>query len=118
MSMDLKRQEFSTEPQYFEAGVTTPIKTAVKVAEEALEAHAPVLLTDGKAKKVTDASAEGLYGITMDSAEQDKEVVIALTGEFFADSLILEESVKAKDLEIPFRELGIFLIDVKEETDP
>ena len=44
--------------------------------------------------------------------------MIALTGEFFADSLALEADVKAKDLEVPFRNLGIFLVDVKEEEDP
>ena len=119
MSMDLKKQEFSTEPVYFEAGVTTPIKTAVKEAEEALAAHAPVVLgEDGKVKKVSTAGDEGLYGITMDSVEANGEAVIALTGEFFADSLALEADVKAKDLEVPFRNLGIFLVDVKEEEDP
>lgn len=120
MSMDLKRQEFSTAPQYFEAGVTIPIKTAVKTASEALDAHAPVLLDSqsGKVKKVSSAEElTGLYGITLESAESEKEVVVALTGEFFADALKLEAEVTAAKLEVPFRNIGIFLVDVPAE-DP
>lgn len=116
MSMDLERQDFSTKEQYFIAGATIPITTAVKEAGEALEAHTPVLLADGKVKAVADpgsaekpAVTEGLYGITADSAGNGEDAVIYLTGEFFADELVLPQNVTAAALEVPLRNIGIFL---------
>ena len=113
MSMDLERQDFSTKEQYFIAGTTIPITTAVKEAGEDLEAHTPVLLEGGKVKAVADpgsdekpAVTDGIYGI---SAKSGEDAVIYLTGEFFADELALAEHVKAADLEVPLRNIGIFL---------
>lgn len=48
MSMDLARKDFSTAPKYFIAGVDIGIAKATKTASEAVEAHAPVLIADGK----------------------------------------------------------------------
>ena len=93
MSMDLARKDFSTAPKYFIAGVDIGIAKATKTASEAVEAHAPVLIADGKVKPIAaPASAgtavlTGLYGITADSADANKEVPVYLTGEFFADGL-------------------------------
>lgn len=80
-----------------------------------MEAHAPVLIADGKVKPIAaPASAgaavlTGLYGITADSAKADEEVPVYLTGEFFANGLVLPNNVSAADVEIPLRNLGIFL---------
>ena len=52
---------------------------------------------------------DGIYGITADSAKSGEDAVIYLTGEFFADELALAEHVKAADLEVPLRNIGIFL---------
>ena len=116
MSMDLARQDFSTKEKYFIAGTTIPITTAVKQAGEALDAHTPVLLADGKVKAVADpgsaekpAVTEGLNGITADSAGNGEDTVIYLTGEFFADELVLPQNVTAAALEVPLRNIGIFL---------
>lgn len=116
MSMDLERQEFSTKEPYFIAGTTIPITTAVKEAGEDLEAHTPVLLAGGKVKAVADpgsdetpAVTDGIYGITADSAKSGADAVVYLTGEFFADGLALAQHVKAADLEVPLRNIGIFL---------
>ena len=116
MSMELERQTFRREEKYFIAGSTIPIVTAVQEAGEDLAAHAPVLLADGKVKAVADpGSAEtpavtaGIYGITADSAKKGGDAVIYLTGEFFADGLVLAQNVKAADLEVPLRSIGIFL---------
>lgn len=109
MAMDLAVQSFSTDEKYFIADATMPVETAVKTASVALDAHTPVLLTDGKLAKVTDATATGLYGITADSAEADGECVVYLTGAFFADELVLENGVTADALEAAFRNIGIFL---------
>ena len=120
MSMDLERKTYSTAPEYFIAGTDIGIAKATKKASAAVEAHAPVLLADGKVKpiakvdgsnplSVTGLSVTGLYGITADSAAADEEVPIYLTGEFFADGLALPEGVKAADVEVALRNLGIFL---------
>ena len=109
MSMDLARKDFSTAPKYFIAGVDIGIAKATKTASEAVEAHAPVLIADGKVKPIAaPASAgtavlTGLYGITADSADANKEVPVYLTG------LVLPNNVSVDDVEVPLRNLGIFL---------
>lgn len=115
MSMDLARKDFSTAPEYFIAGTDIGIAKTSKTASEAVEAHAPVLIADGKVKPIAaPASAgaavlTGLYGITADSAEAGEEVPVYLTGEFFAHSLELPNNVSVDDMEVPLRNLGIFL---------
>lgn len=110
MSMNLARQDFATEPEYLIAGTTIRITTAAKTAGEDLETGVPVILADGTVTAVTaDGGTDGLYGITADSAASGEEVVIYLTGEFFADALALADDVSSDDLEVPFREIGIFL---------
>lgn len=115
--MNLTPEHFSTEPEYFEAGTTVDIAKAVKVAAEDIPAHAPVIIEDDKIKKVTAETAEKVYGITPEEVKNEKEGVVYLTGEFFADSLTLEADVTADKLEVPFRNIGIFLKGVK-PADP
>ncbi len=107
MSMDLERKVYECDPSYLIAGTAIGIATAVKTAGEDLELGTPVALADGVVTAAT--SAEGLYGITADSAESGKDVPVFLSGEFFADALTLPEGVTADDLEVAFREIGIFL---------
>ena len=116
MSMNLAKQTFSTQPDYFVAGTTIGIATAVKVAGAALAAHAPVLLgNDGKVKAIDAVdeshplSTTGLYGITAEAAENGEDAIIYLSGEFFADGLTLPSGVAAADIEVALRNLGIFL---------
>ena len=111
MSMDLARKDFGTEPQYFIAGTGIGITTAVKPAGADLEARAPVILSGGKVTAASKTALTGLYGITADSAKKDEDAVIYLTGEFFADCLVLPEGTTAEDLETPLRNIGIFLKD-------
>lgn len=109
MSMDLAVKTYRYEPGHFEAGVG-PVAKAVKVAAEDLEAHAPVALdADGKLTAVTADNIAGIYGLLPDSAKADEETPVYLTGEFFADSLVLEEGVTAADIEVALRNIGIFL---------
>ena len=91
MIMDLARKDFSTAPEYFIAGTDIGIAKATKTASAG------------------QAVLTGLYGITADSAEADKEVPIYLTGEFFAAGLVLPKNVSVDDVEVPLRNLGIFL---------
>lgn len=111
MSMDLEKQTFSTEPKYFIAGTNVPVTTAVKIAGADLLAHAPVLIaTDDTVTPVADkANLTGLYGIATEATEKDKEAVIYLTGEFFADGLTLPDGITAGDMDVPLRNIGIFL---------
>ncbi len=109
MSMDLGVKTFRHDPEYFEAG-PHPVAKAVKTAAADLAAHAPVALDDGgKLVAVTSANKGSIYGLLPEGAEADKEAVVYLTGDFFADSLALEEGVTAADIEVELRKIGIFL---------
>ena len=109
MSMDLSVKNFSTEPHRFEAGIH-PVAKAVKIAAENIPAHAPVVLNDeGKLALLTAENKASVYGLTPDSVIQDEEGPVYLTGEFFADSLILPEGMSAADIEVDLRKIGIFL---------
>ena len=86
------------------------ITTAVKEAGTDIPEHTPVLLADGKVSAIASADAlEGLYGVSADSAEVGKDTVIYLTGEFFANGLVLPEGVTAANVETALRKIGIFL---------
>ena len=117
MSMDLAKKTFSTQPDYLIAG-TAEIVTAAKEAAAALKRGAPVVLnSDGKlaAISVSGSSAPytvtttGLYGILAEDADTGEEGIVYLSGEFFADALVLPEHATVEDVEIPLRNLGIFL---------
>jgi hypothetical protein len=108
MSMDLAVKSFRHEESYFEAG-TYPVAKDAKEAGTALKAHAPVALVDGKLEAVTADNKEKVYGILPEAAEAGEETVVYLTGEFFADSLALEEGVTVEDLETELRKISIFL---------
>lgn len=109
MSMDLGVKTFRHEPEYFEAG-PYPIAKSVKTAAEDLKAHAPVQLDgSGKIKPVATGEEENVYGIVPEAAAADEEAVVYLTGEFFSDSLALEDSVTPDTLETHLRKINIFL---------
>lgn len=121
MEMDLEVKTFRCEPEYFIAGATIPITTSVKEAGTDIPLHAPVLLANGKVSLVTatttgsgetektTVNAEGLYGISASAVKNGEDVVVYLTGEFFADGLALPEGVTAADVDVAFRNIGIFL---------
>ena len=109
MSMDLAGKTYRYDPHHFEAGVG-PVAKAAKVAAADIPAHAPVVLDgDGKLALITADNQAGIYGLTPDSIRAGEEGPVWLTGEYFADSLALPEGVTAADVEVPLREIGIFL---------
>lgn len=109
MSMDLAVKTYRHDPSHFEAGVG-PVAKAVKVAAADLNAHAPVALDEnGKLVAVTGANKENIYGLLPEAAKANEETPVYLTGEYFADSLALEDGVTAADIEIDLRNIGIFL---------
>ncbi len=75
-----------------------------------MAAHAPVALDDsGKLVAVTAANKANIYGLLPEAAKADEETPVYLTGEYFADSLALEDGVTAADIEVELRNIGIFL---------
>ena len=112
MDMDLTRQDYATEREYFIADAKIPIKSAVKTAGEDIPYKALVKLEEGKVKKVTSAEDE-IYGIAASTAKNEKDVIVYLTGSFFADALVLEDGVTPAKVEVALRNIGIFLEEVK-----
>ena len=109
MSMDLAVKTYRYDPHHFEAGVG-PVAKAAKVAASDIPAHAPVALDgDGKLALLTADNKASLYGLTPDSIRADEEGPVWLTGEYFADSLVLPEGMTAADIEVALRNIGIFL---------
>lgn len=116
MSMDLARKDFVFTPEYLIAD-NSEINTAVKVASVAVQRGEVVVLDgDGKLAKITvggddpyTVTTTGLYGIVADDADAEEEAVVYLTGAFFGDALILPEHATVADVEVPLRELGIFV---------
>lgn len=109
MGMDLAVKTYRYEPGRFEAGVG-PVAKSVKVAAADLKAHAPVALNgDGKLEAVTSANKAKIYGLLPEAAKENEEAIVYLTGEYFADSLAMEDGVTAADIEVELRNIGIFL---------
>ena len=73
---------------------------------QATEADATEIIPARTAEENTLA---GLYGIAAHAADAEGEVVIYLTGDFFAAALPLREDVTEDILKPAFRKLGIFL---------
>ena len=113
MSMNLAKQTFSTAPDYLIAG-PAEITTAVKTTAADLKRGAPVVLdADGKLAAITVAdgavTTTGLYGIMAEDATTGEEGIVYLSGEFFADALVLPDGATAASVEVALRNLGIFL---------
>lgn len=100
------------EPKNFFAG-DFPTLPETGIAGEALEECMPVAKNaDGKIVPVT-APAEGValdvVGITAAAAEADEPAVYYMTGEFFAEALVLPDGVEIEALKDAFRKISIFL---------
>ena len=113
MSMDLNVKTYSTEPDYLIAG-PAPITTGIKPAAADLKRGAPVILNAAgalTAVPVEDgkATTTGLYGILAEGCANGETGIVYLSGEFFADALVLPEGITAANVEIALRNLGIFL---------
>lgn len=125
-------QKDQSVPVKFFAG-EYPVVTAVKAvaAGKSVKQYEPVKLTDNGIEPVVKVAASeavsgtstpakseyenttaGIYGIAATAAtatEATEEVVVYLTGEFFADAITLPEGVTADTLAKAFRNIGIFL---------
>ena len=122
-------QKDQTSPVNFFAG-DYPVATAVREVSsgKSVKKYDPVKLVGGKVEPIVkvDASAAvsgtstpakseyenttaGIYGIAATAAQAAEEVVVYLTGEFFADAINLPDSVTVETLTTAFRNIGIFL---------
>ena len=122
-------QSDQTSPVNFFAG-DYPVATAVRevASGKTVKKYDPVKLTNGKVEPVVKVEASaadsgsttpakteyenttaGIYGIAADDAAAGEEVVVYLTGEFFADAINLPDSVTVDTLTTAFRKIGIFL---------
>ena len=117
MGMDLAKKTFSTEPDYLIAD-GAEINTAVKVASAAVtrgtvvkldESGDLALLTVSGGPGEYTVDTDGLYGIAADDAQAGEEVVVYLTGAFFGAALVLPQNATVADVEVPLRNLGIFV---------
>lgn len=84
------------------------IEPVVKVAASEAVSEA-VSGTSTPAKSEYENTTAGIYGIAATAAKAAEEVVVYLTGEFFADAITLPEGVTADTLAKAFRNIGIFL---------
>ena len=117
-------QKDQTSPVNFFAG-DYPVATAVREVSsgKSVKKYDPVKLepivkvdasaadsgSTTPAKTEYENTTAGIYGIAAGDAGAGEDVVVYLTGEFFADAINLPDSVTVETLTTAFRNIGIFL---------
>ncbi|WP_322199424.1 hypothetical protein [Acutalibacter intestini] len=102
-------QKDQTNPVNFFAGDFHVVTEAGDVKSgETVRKYAPVIKTADGISEATENGLANLHGIAAGNST-DGGVVCYLTGEFFADALILPDGVTVEALKPAFRKLGIFL---------
>lgn len=100
------------EPKNFFAG-DFPTLPETGIAGAALEEYMPVAKNaDGRLVPATapaDGGAMDVVGIAAAAAGADEPAVYYMTGEFFADALVLPDGVEPEALKEAFRKISIFL---------
>ena len=108
MSMNLAKQTDSIGVEYLEAGEFDMITRDNKTAGADVVRGNVVKLDGGKVVPIAAAS-DAIYGVAAEDAAADEPTVVYLTGEFFADHLVLADGIAAADIEDALREKSIFL---------
>ncbi len=80
----------------------------MKSGEHAKEFEIVNKTADGIVKTTKDTIAD-VYGVVAADSDEDGNVVIYLTGEFFADALICPAGTTADDFKAVFRKLNLFI---------
>ena len=100
------------EPKNFFAG-DFPTLPETGVAGAKLEECMPVAKNaDGKivpAAAAEEGKEMAVVGIAAAAAEEDEPAVYYMTGEFFAEALVLPDGVEIEALKDAFRKISIFL---------
>lgn len=86
-----------------------PIVTDAGTAEGDIKQYVPVVIEEEKVKAATSETINNVIGIAAEEAANGEEVVFYLTGEYFADALVLPSDVTVAALKPVLRKLGIFL---------
>lgn len=87
----------------------------VKLTDSGIEPVVKVEASAAESASTTPAKTEyenttaGIYGIAAVAADATEDVVVYLTGEFFADAIALPTGVSIDTLKKAFRNIGIFL---------
>lgn len=103
----------------FFAGSGFPQMRGHKEASAGIRKYEPVVIADGKIKPVSATSSDGgvtyttgtdgLYGIALEDIASGAEGAVLLSGEVLSSALVVAENVDVAALELPFRNIGIFL---------
>lgn len=80
----------------------------MKEGESAKEFTVLCKTTDGMTAVTTD-NIENIYGVAAADSDEDGNVIVYLTGEFFADSLVYSNDISAADLKAALRKMNIFM---------
>lgn len=105
-------ETYTCDNPYFVVG-TEDVSKKIKTASQAVKMHAPVAVDEatGKVLPITSENigTAKMYGIAAEDAAAEEEVLVYLTGGFLAEGVALPEDVTLDKLEIPLRDIGIFL---------
>ena len=80
----------------------------MKEGESAKEFEVLCKTADGMTA-VTEDNIGNIYGVAAANSDEDGNVIVYLTGEFFADTLIYPKGISAADLKAALRKLNIFM---------
>ena len=86
----------------------TPKQFAEELAGLGALDEITVRINSGSSAPYTETTP-GLYGILAEDAASGEDGIVYLSGEFFADALVLPANATAADVEVPLRNLGIYL---------
>lgn len=102
-------EERSYTPENFYAG-DFPTVTESGTAAGAIRKHTPIVKNeDGKLAEVAAGTVGKLVGIAAEAAGQNEPAVYYMTGEFFADAIVLPGGVTVDAVKDELRKLSIFL---------
>lgn len=103
----IEKDQFA--PEKFLAGDFPVVRKNYPIkGSGAIQQHMPVVIDAAGAEAVQAATAAKVNGIAAADGENG-QVICYLTGEFFADSLVLPSGVTAESLEPALRTVSIFL---------
>lgn len=107
-------------PVITSVGIVAPEKTiaqyaAVKLTANGIEPVVAIAATEAvsstvvPAKTANENTIANIYGIAAEAATAGDQVVIYITGQFFAEAIPFPEDVEVETLTSAFRNIGIFL---------
>lgn len=102
------KSEQTTMVNFFAGDFHVVTEAGTVKSSENVRKHTPVIKTAEGISEASSGELADLYGIAA-SDSTDGGVVCYLTGEYFADALVLPDGVTVEALKPAFRKLGIYL---------